>query len=297
MKKYIEPIVAILMFAAFALAATTNFSSIQIDPTSADSTAFQINNTSATPVFSVTNAGALSTSGAGGVTLANGESLNTDSDGVFDFTRNTSGTVSITASDDNAVAALSVLPGGAAALSLGGASTTAVTVTTDSTGDSELVLPADSVGFSELTLSGRGTLLFCGEATTVNNNTVYYGPMTFSAFAANIGYVCDVDAVGSTTETAVDHATFPDDPVVFLGMSCFEESDDVAADLTFTLRDDAANLSPTIACTIENGETNCVAPGTTGHTIAAGSLLDIAVSSTGSIVDNSGFRCEVSYAY
>ena len=59
-------------------------------------------------------------SGSGGLTLANGETLNTGTDAVFDFTRNTAGTVTLTASDDNATANLTLLAGGAAALTLGG---------------------------------------------------------------------------------------------------------------------------------------------------------------------------------
>jgi hypothetical protein len=61
----------------------------------------------------------------------NGESIANDTDGTFDLTRDESGTVTVTASDDNAVAALTVLPGGAAALTLGGSSTTSASIVTD----------------------------------------------------------------------------------------------------------------------------------------------------------------------
>jgi hypothetical protein len=63
----------------------------------------------------------------------NGESILNVPDGTFDFTRDEAGTVSVTASDDNAVAALSVYPGGAAALTLG--STFATTVNLVTAGD------------------------------------------------------------------------------------------------------------------------------------------------------------------
>lgn len=66
-----------------------------------------------------------------GLTLANSESLNAGTDATFDFTRNDAGTVTLTASDSDATAAMTLLPGGAAALTLGGASTTAITLTTD----------------------------------------------------------------------------------------------------------------------------------------------------------------------
>lgn len=52
-------------------------------------------------------------------------------DDTFDFTRNDAGSVTITASDDDAVAGLTILPGGAAAMILGGASTTTINTITD----------------------------------------------------------------------------------------------------------------------------------------------------------------------
>ncbi len=64
-------------------------------------------------------------------TGANGETITNATDGAFLFTRDESGTVTITAADDNAVAALEILPGGAATMTLGGTSTTVLTLTTD----------------------------------------------------------------------------------------------------------------------------------------------------------------------
>jgi hypothetical protein len=59
--------------------------------------------------------------GAAGVWIgANDGTLTEAVAGTFTFTKDTAGTVTITAADDNAVAALTVLAGGAAALTLGG---------------------------------------------------------------------------------------------------------------------------------------------------------------------------------
>ena len=116
----------------------------------------------------------------------NSESLLNSADATFDFTRNDAGVVTLTASDDNAVAALTVTPGGAAAMILGSGTTTtlnltsngamtlgaatsdtmtliatgafdignnvatAVTIDTDGTGDAELVLPLQSVAAGEI---------------------------------------------------------------------------------------------------------------------------------------------------
>lgn len=62
---------------------------------------------------------------------ASGESLVNATDGTFDFTRDEAGTVTITASDNDSTAAMTVLPGGAAAMVIGGATTTSVTINTD----------------------------------------------------------------------------------------------------------------------------------------------------------------------
>lgn len=83
------------------------------------------------------------------IQLQNGETIVNDLDGQFDFTRDTAGAVAIRASDDDSTAALQILPGGAATLTLGGGSATSITLVTDGTGTGEVVLPADSISLSE----------------------------------------------------------------------------------------------------------------------------------------------------
>lgn len=102
---------------------------------------------------------------------AEGDYISVATDDTFDFTRNDAGTVTITASDDDAIAALTVVPGGAAALTLGGASTTAITLTTDSTGDAEVVLPNDSIGPDEMA-SGTYNFGTSVQATTLTDGTL-----------------------------------------------------------------------------------------------------------------------------
>lgn len=64
-----------------------------------------------------------------GLTFANnGDSINNLANSTFDFTVNTVSGVTLTASDTDAVAALTVVPGGAAALALGAAATTSIDV-------------------------------------------------------------------------------------------------------------------------------------------------------------------------
>jgi hypothetical protein len=86
-----------------------------------------------------------------GLTFANNsDSINNLADATFDFTRNTAGAVTLTCSDDDATCAMVYDAGGAAAITVGSADVTAVTITTDSTGDAELVLPAESVSSAEI---------------------------------------------------------------------------------------------------------------------------------------------------
>lgn len=59
-----------------------------------------------------------------GLTLANGESINTGTDDTFDLTREDAGAVTVTSSDDDGTADLTIDPGGNAALTLGAASDT-----------------------------------------------------------------------------------------------------------------------------------------------------------------------------
>lgn len=107
--------------------------------------------------------------GTAGLGLANSETINTGTDAVFDFTRNDAGTVTLTASDDNAVAALAVLPGGAAALTLGGASTTSVTVTTDGAGFG-IDTTAET---ATLTATSTNTAVYTGADAAGAANTTY----------------------------------------------------------------------------------------------------------------------------
>lgn len=82
------------------------------------------------PILSLAQAGSATFSGAVYFNSAD-DYIDVSADDTFDFTRNDTGVVTITASDNDVTADLTVLPGGAAALTLGGANTTSVAVTTD----------------------------------------------------------------------------------------------------------------------------------------------------------------------
>jgi hypothetical protein len=93
----------------------------------------------------------------GDITGANADGLDLAelADATFTFLRNDAGTVTLTANDNDTTAGMTILPGGAAELTLGGTSMTALTVTTDSTGNAEVVLPNSSIGPNELMSTGQ----------------------------------------------------------------------------------------------------------------------------------------------
>lgn len=183
----------------------------------------------------------------GGLSLANSESLNTDTDAVFDFTRNDAGVVTITASDDNATAALTVLPGGAAAMILGGASMTSLTVTTDGTGTGEVALPLQSIAGAEMVNDTiDGTEL--ADTITLDAALVLTG-----AVAVNIGNSLATAVTIATDGTGTGELVLPAESVAAAEItnltrtvniplrSFIECTTDAGADINFT---DGADAFP-----------------------------------------------------
>lgn len=252
--------------------------------------------------------GITSLSVGGAITLENGESLHTGTDDTFDFTRDDAGTVTITASDNDATAALTVLPGGAAAMTLGGASTTAVTITTDGTGNGEVVLPAGSIGTTEVldgtllaadqAFPGRGFFEICGDMATVNNNTVYYGPSQAVNDSTTVGgVVCNTDAAGSTTEATADAPVLEATAIYPTGMVCYAtDMGATGSPLTYTLRSAEAAITPAISVSIADNILSGATSVSATSAIASGATVAIALTSTGD-VGAGAFYCRVSYAF
>ena len=115
----------------------------------------------------------------------NGDSINNTADDTFDFTRDDSGEVTITSSDDNANADLTVTAGGTGSMTLGSASVTSVTVTTDGTGTSEVVLPSESIDGSEIA------------DETITSDNIDDGTIAGADLAANIA----ITTSGTLTST------------------------------------------------------------------------------------------------
>ncbi len=85
-----------------------------------------------------------------GLSFENNESISNGTDGTIFLGRNDAGVVTLSAKDNDSTAAFVIKPGGAASLTLGDASTTGLTVTTDSTGDNEVILPTGSISGTEI---------------------------------------------------------------------------------------------------------------------------------------------------
>ena len=87
--------------------------------------------------------------------------------------------------------------------------------------DSTITVGTTAINTAPLTAQARGIITVCGDATTVNNNTVYYGPSQVLTSSATIGaVVCDTTAVGNTTESTADAPALSNTAFYPLGMIC-----------------------------------------------------------------------------
>ena len=143
---------------------------------------------------------------------------------------------------------------------------------------------------------GRGYITICGDATTVNNNTVYYGPG--KTLTANIpfGQNCDIAATGNATEATADAPAFTKKPFRVLGMQCRNQADQ-DANITYTLRNNTKFTTPKVTCTILDGERDCIADQQPLDIVAAAAPIAIAVNSTSDVGASKGFKCTIAIAY
>ena len=159
-------------------------------------------------------------SATGGVTFANSESLNTDTDATFDFTRNDAGAVTITASDNNTVADLTVLAGGAAVLTLGGATGTSWIGLTDNdfslrngaTGSVTLDF-RDYADSADDDMAHVEMLVNCTDATTGAEDCDLTIGVVEAGAAADTRFAIDADAgvtIGSATNASVNFLDLKD---------------------------------------------------------------------------------------
>lgn len=143
---------------------------------------------------------------------------------------------------------------------------------------------------------GRGIIQICGDATTVNNNTIYYGPSTTLTASIPGGRGCDITAAGNATEATADAPVFKDRPFRILGMQCFNQADQ-DANITYTFRNNTKFTTPKVTCTIADGDRDCTADVQPLDIIAANNPIAIAASSTSDVGASKGFNCTLQIAY
>lgn len=167
----------------------------------------------------------------------------------------------------------------------------------------EIVLPTGSVltvdtvavNHAPLAAQGRAIITICGDATTVNNNTVYYGPSQVLTSSATIGaVVCNTTAVGNVTEATEDAPALPATAFYPLGMVCWQP--DSGNTITYTLRSAEAAITPAISVSIADNILAGSASATATTAVASGATLAVAVASSGDI-GTIPFRCDITVAF
>jgi len=163
--------------------------------------------------------------------------------------------------------------------------------------DNTIVIDTTTINEETLKNMARGYFEICGDGTTVNNNTVYYGPSQAIVGSATVGQItCDTTAAGNTTEATADAPALQATAIYPLGMVCYATDHNAAAGLTYTLRSAEAAITPAISVSIADNATSGTANATATTAIASGATVAIAVASTND-VGAAPFICRVSYAY
>lgn len=158
---------------------------------------------------------------------------------------------------------------------------------------SVLTVDGAAVSHNALALTGRAKIRICGDATTVNNNTIYYGPS--QDIQAGYGRTCDITQAGNATEATADEPAFTDTAFQVLSMNCLNDQD-ANANISFTLRSAAAATTPSVTCTIADNARSCTTATGTTTAIASGATLAIAAASS-SDVGTAQFMCELDVAF
>ncbi len=161
--------------------------------------------------------------------------------------------------------------------------------------DSGSTLSVDGVTVNkkQLSLPGRAVITICGDGTTINNNTIYYGPSMVPVASGE--RTCDITAAGSATEATADAPAFDNTAFQVLSMDCLTANPG-SAGVTFTLRNNAGATVPSVACSVANTKLGCTANVQTTTAIAAGNPIAVAASSTGD-QGTTPFSCQIHVAY
>lgn len=167
-----------------------------------------------------------------------------------------------------------------------------------------VTLPSGSISSSEIedgtiaaadeAFAGRGQIVICGDATTVNDNTVYYGPIVTVNASDTGGMDCDVTAAGNATEATADAPAFTAKAFHVRGMVC--RTADTNATVSYTLRTAGGATVPSVTCSVSDNELDCVADVQTTTAIASAATVAVAVASTADM-GAAAFVCTIDIAY
>ncbi len=153
---------------------------------------------------------------------------------------------------------------GAGSIIVGSADVLAITLSTDSTGNAEIVLPDDSIGAAEL--NGANV---CG--------ALFHAQVDPTEAGATDDFMSMWDHGGSTTEGNEDLFMANDALLTFHSLACVTATAPGAGDdWVITMRDDGADTA--VLCVIDDTNTSCTST-TLSAAVAAGSLLNFDISS------------------
>lgn len=163
--------------------------------------------------------------------------------------------------------------------------------------DSTITVGTTTLNTASLTAQARATIMVCGDATTVNANTIYYGPSQAVVTSATVGQMtCNTTAAGSATEATADAPAMEARAFYPLGMNCWQVDGGVT--ITYTLRSAEAAITPAISLSIADNILNGSATATATTAVASGATLAVAVSSASDVATaNVPFICEITVAY
>ena len=205
-------------------------------------------------------------------------------------------TATLILADDAGAANGAVDVAGAGAITIGSADVTAVTITTDSTADgSDLVLPENAVSGNEAMIPSD-SFIACGEHD--ENGTIYFGPAT----AMFLGDNSTSYAIGTAACDALDNATegTADAPLTdygafkVVGMWCRTDATLGAGEtIVFTARSAAADLTPTVTCTIGEAATYCRSVAASTTDVAVGATVAVKAVETSNNGDGDESWCRV----
>jgi hypothetical protein len=189
-------------------------------------------------------------------------------------------------------------------ITVGSANTNNLTVTTDSTGNAEVVLPDSSVGIDEVGGNMLMQGIFCGDLP--NNTTNYTSPVagypSGALYSAGLtGNDLDYALAGtgcaaedSTTEATADEIMFTGTATKVLGLYC-RVSSSGSNGVVLRVRSAAASLTPDITCTIATGQTECRSLTPTTTDIAANATVAVSAVSTEDL-STQDYWCMVQFA-